>query len=89
MKNERVWLYSLGNYAARLAISLLFVLFVAVLPLSLALVYSLVVGFALISLISYSIARHNGTSPVWAIAERLWRGTASDNRQQVFRKFNN
>jgi vacuolar iron transporter family protein len=71
IKNERVWLYSLGNYAARLGISLLFVFYVAFLSLPLAFVYCLVSGVILIGFISYSIARHNKTSPAWAIAEHL------------------
>jgi vacuolar iron transporter family protein len=71
IKSKKVWLYSLGNYASRLAVSFLFVFFVAVLPIPLALGYSLAVGFLLIALISFSIARHNKTNPVLAIIEHL------------------
>jgi len=71
VKNKKVWLYSLGNYVSRLAVSLLFVLFVFFLPIPLALGYSLVIGLTLISLISLSIARHNRTNPALAIIEHL------------------
>ncbi len=71
LKNAKVWLYSLGNYAARLGISLLFVFYVAFLPMALALLYCLVSGVILITFISYSIARHNHTSPTEAILEHL------------------
>jgi VIT1/CCC1 family predicted Fe2+/Mn2+ transporter len=71
LSNKKVWVYSMGNYAARLFVSLLFISFVAFLPMPLAFGYCLGAGFVLISFISYSIARHNKTNPVWAIAEHL------------------
>jgi vacuolar iron transporter family protein len=71
VNNGRLWLYSLGNYAARLGISLLFVFLVAFLPMPLAIIYCLCSGVILISFISYSIARHNKSNPVAAIIEHL------------------
>ncbi len=71
LRTKEVWLSSFTNFISRLIVSLLFVLLILVLPLKTAVVCCLILGFLIISFISYLIALHNRTNPYFALLEHL------------------
>lgn len=57
---SEVWFSTFTNFTARLLISAVFILFVAVMPLRTAVICSLVYGFAVLTVISAIVAREKG-----------------------------
>jgi VIT1/CCC1 family predicted Fe2+/Mn2+ transporter len=68
---REVWLSTGTNFLARLFVSLVFVLLIALLPIGLAVVSSLAFGLFLLALISYIIAKDEKVSPFLTIVEHL------------------
>jgi vacuolar iron transporter family protein len=68
---REVWLSTGTNFLARLLVSLVFVLLVALLPIGPAVVASLLYGLLLLALISYIIAKDEKVSPFLTIVEHL------------------
>jgi vacuolar iron transporter family protein len=71
LKAKEVWFSSFTNFSSRLIISSLFALLIIFLPLQLALIYSIILGLLLLSIISYFIAVHKRNNPYIAIIEHL------------------
>lgn len=70
-KGRSVWLSTFSNFFTRFFVSLLFVAIVLFFPLPAAIVVSIVLGMAILSAISYLIARRRKENPILAIAEHL------------------
>ena len=68
---KEVWLSTLTNFLTRLFVSLTLIFLVAVLPIGLAVPCSIVWGLALLSIMSYTIARDRGVNPYLAILEHI------------------
>ena len=68
---REVWISSLTNFTTRFGVSLLFVAIILLFPLKSAVIYSVVLGFLLLSFISYAIAVYNKTNPSKAVLEHI------------------
>ena len=64
-------IYTLSNFFTRLSITMLFVLLVYFLPMQLAYWSSIIIGMALLCLLSYFIALYHNASPLWEIVEHV------------------
>jgi len=71
INNKEVWISTLTNFLTRLFVSLTFILLVAFLPISLAVLSSIIWGLALLAAISYTIAKHREVNPYLAISEHI------------------
>jgi VIT1/CCC1 family predicted Fe2+/Mn2+ transporter len=71
VNRREVWVSTATNFLARLLVSLVFVLLVALLPIGPAVVCSLVYGLLLLTFISYIIAKDEKVNPFLMIAEHL------------------
>lgn len=71
LNRREVWLSTSTNFLARLFVSLVFVLLIALLPIGPAVVCSLIFGLLLLTLISYIIAKDEKVSPLLSILEHL------------------
>jgi vacuolar iron transporter family protein len=71
LRTKDVWLSTLTNFSARLAISLVFILLVLLLPLRTAVLCSIVYGFFVLAYVSIVIAREKLSSPSLLIAEHV------------------
>ena len=70
--NEReVWFSTLTNFLTRFFVSLTFIFLVAVLPIKLAVAYSVAWGLTLLTVMSYTIAKKRGIGPYPVILEHL------------------
>jgi VIT1/CCC1 family predicted Fe2+/Mn2+ transporter len=63
--------YTISNFFARLLVTGVFIGIVAVCPMHLAVILSVAVGFAVLTVLSYLIARHQKTSVALAILHHL------------------
>jgi len=68
---REVWLSTFTNYATRLLVSLTFLLLVAFLPMQAAVAASVLWGMALLTVMSYAIARDRGESALATIVEHV------------------
>lgn len=66
-----VWISTSTNFLSRLAVSMVFVLFMALLPIGPAMVCSLAFGLLLLAFISYIIAKDEKANPLMTIVEHL------------------
>jgi len=71
VNRREVWVSTATNFLARLLVSLVFVLLVALLPIGPAVICSLIYGFLLLALISYIIAKDEKVNPFMMIVEHL------------------
>jgi vacuolar iron transporter family protein len=71
LKTREVWISTLTNFVARFTVTLTFVFLIILLPLHVAVLASIAWGFTLLSLLSYSIARHEKKNPTLAILEHI------------------
>jgi VIT1/CCC1 family predicted Fe2+/Mn2+ transporter len=63
-QTERIGIFTVSNFLTRLGITGLFVLLFAFLPLQAAALFCIIVGFAVLSLLSYAIGVNRKTHPV-------------------------
>ena len=68
---KEVWLSTLTNFFTRIFVSLTFIILVIVLPLKLAVPCSIVWGLALLTMMSYAIAKDRKVNPYSAILEHI------------------
>jgi len=68
---REVWFSTATNFLARLFVSLVFVFLIALLPIGLAVVCSLMFGLFLLAFISYLIAKDEKASPFLMIGEHI------------------
>ena len=66
-----VWFSTLSNFATRLLVSFSFILLVAMLPMKVAMAFSIIWGFLLLGFMSYTIAKNEGVNPAAAITEHF------------------
>jgi len=71
INNKEVWISTLTNFLTRLFVSLTFILLIAFLPISLAVLSSMIWGLVLLTAISYTIAKHREVNPYLAIFEHI------------------
>ncbi len=71
VNRREVWFSTATNFLSRLLVSLVFVLFVALLPIGTAVVCSLAYGLLLLAFLSYIIARDEKASPLFSILEHI------------------
>ena len=69
--NKEVWLSTLSNFLTRIFVSLTFIILVAVLPINLAVPCSICWGLALLTMMSYIIAKDRKVNPYSAIFEHI------------------
>lgn len=68
---KEVWLSTFTNFLTRLLVSLTFVAQVAIFPMQVAVITSLIWGLLLLAYISYQIAKDRGLNPYMAMLEHL------------------
>ena len=66
-----VWFSTFTNYATRVLVSLTFLLLVALLPMNAAVLCSVLWGLALLTAMSYAIARDRGESVLATVVEHV------------------
>jgi VIT1/CCC1 family predicted Fe2+/Mn2+ transporter len=71
LTKKEVWVSSLTNFLIRLLVSAVFIVMVALLPLRLAIMCSIIFGLLLIMIFSYDIARYRNINPGPAVIEHL------------------
>lgn len=71
IKAKEVWVSTFTNFLARFFVSLTFILVVALLPINLAVPCSIIWGFTLLGVLSYSIARGEEVNPYIAMFEHI------------------
>jgi vacuolar iron transporter family protein len=60
-----------GNFLTRLLTTIGFIILMALLPMKLAIIVSLILGLFLLAIISYFVAKNQKVNPYWAIFEHL------------------
>ncbi len=71
LKAKEVWISTFSNFVTRVIVSLIFVLLVALLPMRMAVLFSLGWGLSLLAVLSYMIAKTRKTSTYVAVLEHL------------------
>ena len=71
INEKEAWFSTITNFLARALISLTFVVLVAVLPIALAVPCSVIWGLAVLTLMSYTIAKGRKVNPFLAILEHV------------------
>jgi len=71
LTEKEVWLYSFTNFITRFLVSIIFILLVALLPLRLAVISSIIFGLVILAIISYKIALHRKMNPYRAIIDHI------------------
>jgi VIT1/CCC1 family predicted Fe2+/Mn2+ transporter len=71
LQSREIWFSTMTNFFARLFLSASFIAFVLALPLSVAIVCSIVWGYVLLSLLSYTIAKARGVNTALSIFEHI------------------
>jgi hypothetical protein len=69
--NREVCFSTLTNFLARLVVSLVFIVFVALLPIKLAVLCSLAWGLGLLAIMSYTSAKERGANTYLAVFEHI------------------
>jgi vacuolar iron transporter family protein len=68
---SEVWFSTFTNFSARLLISAVFILFVAIMPLQTAVICSVIYGFAVLTVISILVAREKGRNVYLLVFEHV------------------
>ncbi len=68
---RKVWRATLSNFVTRLCVILIFILFVISFPPMLAVVFSILYGFLILTIISYLVARKRNIAPKTIILEHI------------------
>jgi VIT1/CCC1 family predicted Fe2+/Mn2+ transporter len=71
LSRKRVWLLTFTNFLSRFVTSLGFIAIIAIFPLNVAVVLSLLYGLTVLSTVSYLIAKSKNRRPWNAICEHL------------------
>lgn len=71
LSQKEVWSSTVTNFITRFLVSLSFIVLVLMMPLAFAVTCSVIWGFFLLSILSYTIARIRGVNPRQAIFEHL------------------
>jgi vacuolar iron transporter family protein len=71
LKIKEVWLSTLTNFLTRFLVSMVFVLVISLMPIEEAVVGLVVLGMALLAVISFFVARSQNRNPLFAIAEHI------------------
>jgi VIT1/CCC1 family predicted Fe2+/Mn2+ transporter len=71
LSRKRVWLLTLTNFLSRFIISLGFIAIIAIFPLHIAVILSLIYGLTVLTTVSYLIAKGRNISPWTSICEHL------------------
>ncbi len=71
INEKEVWLSTLTNFLARLFVCLVFIILVAALSIKLAVLCSISWGLALLTAMSYTIAKNRGAKPFRVISEHI------------------
>jgi len=71
-KAKEVWISTLTYFFSRLFVSLVFILFVAFLPLQTAVILSIAFGLLVLATISYAIAKNEGKNVYFTIVEHFF-----------------
>ena len=69
--NKEIWFSTLSNFFTRIFLSLTFIILVAVLPINLAVSCSVCWGLALLSIMSYAIAKDRKANPYTEIFKHI------------------
>ena len=72
LSQKKVWLQTITNFFSRLVTSIGFILIIATLPLNIAIIFSLIYGLLILSLVSYTIALSKKMNPIYSILEHLF-----------------
>jgi VIT1/CCC1 family predicted Fe2+/Mn2+ transporter len=70
-KQYEVWLSTFTNFLSRMLVSLVFILFILLLPMAIAVICSLAWGLLLLTVISYFIASNENSKPYLVVLEHL------------------
>lgn len=84
LRQKQVWTSTFTNFFSRLLISLGFVFIIIFLPLSLAIIVSLIYGLFVLSVISYIIATNKKINPWLSIFEHLIIATIVITLSKIF-----
>jgi vacuolar iron transporter family protein len=71
VRATEVWFSTFTNFTARLLISAVFILFVAIMPLKTAVIFSVIYGFAVLTVISVLVAREKGRNVYLLVFEHV------------------
>jgi vacuolar iron transporter family protein len=71
INEKEAWLSTITNFLARVLISATFIVLVAILPIKLAVPWSVLWGLTLLTIMSYTIAKGRKVNPLFAILEHL------------------
>lgn len=69
--SKEAWFSTVSNFFTRIFVSLTFIVLVSVLPISLAVPFSICWGLALLAIMSYSIARNRKANPYLEIFKHI------------------
>ncbi|MCX5694740.1 MAG: hypothetical protein NT014_06455 [Candidatus Omnitrophica bacterium] len=69
--NKEIWFSTLSNFFTRIFVSLTFIILVSVLPINLAVPYSIGWGLALLAIMSYAIAKNRKVNPYSEIFKHI------------------
>ena len=69
--NKEIWLSTLSNFFTRIFVSVTFIILVFVLPINLAVPYSICWGLALLAIMSYAIAKNRIVNPFSEIFKHI------------------
>ena len=67
LSKKEVWISTLTNFFARLLVSSTFIILIILLPIKHAVVYSVIWGLLILTIMTYTIARRRKVSPYFAI----------------------
>jgi VIT1/CCC1 family predicted Fe2+/Mn2+ transporter len=71
IENKEIWFSTLSNFLTRIFVSLTFIILAAALPLNLAVLCSICWGLALLTIMSYAIAKERKVNPYSVIFEHI------------------
>jgi VIT1/CCC1 family predicted Fe2+/Mn2+ transporter len=71
LSQKNVWISTLTNFLSRFVISLGFILIILIFPLKIAVGISIIYGLAVLSSVTYLIARVRKINSLWAMIEHL------------------
>lgn len=69
--SKEVWFSTLCNFLTRVFVSLTFIILVVVLPMNLAVLFSICWGLALLAMLSYAIAKDRKVNPYLEISKHI------------------
>lgn len=71
LSHKKVWSLTLSNFFSRFLTSLGFIAIVFLMPLPIAIIFSLFYGLIILSIVSFTISRDRKTNPLKSIIEHL------------------